>query len=352
MKFILSLLFAISALPAAEAPLTISKRLDLATASLETYRYTLNPALLVDVREHLDAARAAEPDSFLLNKATLFLAVLEEDFESAVKLGEKLNRKSPDDVDIYGYLVDAYCARGRYEEAEKQATWMLRLRQENRQGMRRFAELRTVYGDLDGTILMLNDLHRFIPRTEPLERSWVFARLATLTLSQTPARAEQLARESLKLEPHSFEGATALASSLVRMKRPAEAAEVLAPLAARTGRAFLYYEMGKALRAAGKTSEATATFLEFEKHSAKSTRLTDVQARTEYLLDVARRPADALHLAHQFSSYKNVWSLGLHAAALDANGNSEEAKKMMQAALAVGSKEPRLLELAHRLGVK
>lgn len=349
MKPVLCLFLALSALNAADAPLTTTRRLDLAAAGLERYRYTLNPALLATIREHLDAVRSADPDNFLLNKLTVFRAALEEDFDTALKLGEKLNRKTPDEIDVYGYLVDAYSAYGRYDEAEKQATWMLRLRHENRQGMRRFAELRVAYGDVEGAILMLNEIHRFIPHTEPVERSWVFARLAALTVPSTPARAEQLARESLKLEPESFEGATSLAAALVRLNRPAEAADVLAPLAKRTNRAFLYFQLGLALRAAGKTSEAATAFLEFDRLSANSTRLSDIQARTQYLLDIATRPAEALHLINRFSSYKNVWSLSLEASALAANGRPEDARKTMQAALAVGSKELRVLEIAHRL---
>ncbi|MBL8231987.1 MAG: tetratricopeptide repeat protein [Bryobacterales bacterium] len=349
-------LFADSRITAAEAVVTadpsqVTKRLDLIQLLLERYRYTADPALSAAARKHLDVALRQDGSSFLAKKHEAFLTLLEEDFVAAKKLAEPLNRKSPDDVDLYGYLVDAESAIGNYDAAEKHANWMLRLRPENRQGMRRAAELRVVFGDVEGAILMLNEIYRLSPRTETVERAWVFGRLAHLTMTKNPARAEQLARESLKLEPECFEGATALAAVLAATKRHQEAAEVLKPLADRTQRASVFFALGRALTGVGDAAGAETAFARAAKLTKDSARLSDVHAQMEYLLEVKRDPVTALHLAEAHSSYRNVWSLTWYSEALAANGATEKSREIAKAALAAGSKEPRLMAIATKLGV-
>lgn len=330
-------------------PAHISKRLDLVHLLLDRYRYTFDAAIADDLRNHLDVVLRQAPDNFLARKYQAFFDLLNEDFESVRKLAGPLNRKWPDDVDLYGYLADAEAAFGNYQAAEHYANWMLRLRPENRQAMRRAAELRVVFGDVEGAILMINDLYRFTPKTETLERAWAFGRLAYLSRQQNPARAEQLARQSLKLEPDCFEGATALASILAAARRHEEAVEVLKPLAARTRRASIYYALGRSLRGSGNMADAESAFTQANR--LVTARMSDTLARIEYLLEVKEDVAEAVRLAEAHAEYRNVQSLVHGALAFAAAGQTGRSRELVQAALSHGSKDPQLLAIAQRLGV-
>jgi predicted Zn-dependent protease len=332
------------------APADVAKRLDLVHLLLERYRYTFDAAIAGNLRNQLDVILRQSPGNFLGKKYQAFFALLNEDFESTRKLAAPLNRKAPDDIDLYGYLVDAESAFGNYAAAEHHANWMLRLRPENRQAMRRAAELRVVFGDLEGAILMINDLYRFTPKTETLERAWAFGRLAHLTKDGNPERAEKLARQSLTLEPDCFEGATALATILAASGRHTEAVEVWKPLAARTGRASVHYALGRSLRDAGRLAEAEAAFVQSDRLATN--RLSDTLARIDYLLAVKGDAAEAVRLAESHAAYRNVQSLTSFARAFAAAGQTARSRDLVAAALSQGAKDPQLLAIAHRLGVK
>ncbi|MBI3684477.1 MAG: tetratricopeptide repeat protein [Acidobacteria bacterium] len=177
---------------------------------LGRYRFTGEPALLSMARKLLESARRQSPEDFGAKKMEAFATLLEGKYDRAVELALPLNRRNPDDVEIYGYLVDSYVKLGRMEEAERQANWMLRLRPQHRESMRRAAELRELVGDADGAVIMLNDMYRLMPESEALERAWVLGKLSHLTLRSNPKRAEQLARKALEIAPKSLEGRRAL----------------------------------------------------------------------------------------------------------------------------------------------
>jgi len=122
-----------------------------------------------------------------------------------------LNKQMPDDVEIYGYMVEAYARLGKLEQAEQQANWMLRLRPENRDSIRCAAELRERFGDAEGALQMWNDLYRRTPETLVYDRSLALARIAQLMKKSNPARAKVVAAESLRLAPDSLAAKKAVA---------------------------------------------------------------------------------------------------------------------------------------------
>jgi tetratricopeptide (TPR) repeat protein len=194
-------------------PANLVRRLDLAQAQLERFRYTSEPALLVQAKSNIRIALEKEPENFIARKLEAFASLLAGEYPEALKLARALNKRVPDDVEIYGYLSTAYQALGRLKEAEHEADWMLRLRPQNRESMRRAADLREAFGDNEGALIMLNDLFKATPASETLERAWALARIARLTRPSNPERAAELAREALKLAPESREAASAVAGT-------------------------------------------------------------------------------------------------------------------------------------------
>jgi predicted Zn-dependent protease len=73
-----------------------------------------------------------------------------------VEAAKKLNQKMPDDVMLYGFLTDANVELGNYREAETAAQWMLDLKPVNTPGLTRAAYLRELYGDIEGSLELMN----------------------------------------------------------------------------------------------------------------------------------------------------------------------------------------------------
>jgi hypothetical protein len=66
-----------------------------------------------------------------------------------------------------------------------------------------------------------------------------------------------------------------------------------------------------------------------------------------YYTDHARRPREALRIAEiEIGRRQDVYTRDAYAWALRANGHHAEARKQMEAALSVGTRDPRLLEHA------
>ena len=84
----------------------------------------------------------------------------------------------PDDVLVYGFLVDGYTELGRYADAEKAAQWMLDIRPGNVPALTRASHLRELFGDHEGAVELMDtvlspDRRRRSggPRVDPARRS-------------------------------------------------------------------------------------------------------------------------------------------------------------------------------------
>ena len=76
----------------------------------------------------------------------------EKKFSDAKALAAELNRRVPDDVEIYGILAEAQIELGEYEAAEKNVNWMFRLRSPSVEGLLLGARLREKFGDVPGAL--------------------------------------------------------------------------------------------------------------------------------------------------------------------------------------------------------
>lgn len=192
-------------------PASQVRRSDLMRALLDRYRHTGEPALLVSAERHIAMALRQDATNFDARKMQAWAALLGGRPEQALQLSLMLNKQMPDNVEIYGYMVEAYAMLGKLEQAEQQANWMLRLRPENRDSIRCAAELRERFGDAEGALQMWNDLYRRTPETLVYDRSFALARIAQLMKKSNPVRAKVVAAESLRLTPDSMAAKKAVA---------------------------------------------------------------------------------------------------------------------------------------------
>jgi tetratricopeptide (TPR) repeat protein len=308
---------------------------------------TDDPRYYSKAEEALGRSFALAPDNYEGLKTQVWLLLGRHEFAKALEAATRLNRKTPDDVIVYGYLVDANVALGNYQEAVAAAQWMLDLRAGNVAGLMRAAKLRELHGNLRGAMEFLEMAYDSTPYPDTDERASLLAQMAHLSLAMGDlAKAEMFANRALEVFPDYPDGLASLAQVRVAQKRFDEAVELLSKQCASAPRAATLYALAEAMELAGRLEESSRAFAKFERLSVLETNLADNSNHelVAYYVDHAGEPVKALEVAQREDERrKDVFTLDAYAWALAANGQLHAANEQMQKALKVGVKEPTIV---------
>lgn len=331
----------------ARNPATAAGYNDLALAFARRARETSDPAFYLKAEEAIAQALAVAPDNLEALKAKTWVLLGKHEFKEARELAKVLNQRVPDDVLVYGYLVDANVELGRYDEAEEAAQWMLNLRPGNIAGLTRAAYLRELFGDVDGALELMGMAFQQTSPAEVEEQAWILTQIAHLQiLGGKPELADRLLARALSLFPDYHYALAELAKVRTAQGRPGEAALLLDQRYRSAPHPENLYDLAVALEAAGRTDEARAAFARFEP-LARAESAKEDNANRElvfYYVDHASRPEDGLRVAEQeVARRRDVHTLDAYAWALHATGRTDEARRHIEAALAVGVREGAML---------
>lgn len=152
----------------------------LAMAYARRARETSDAQYYAKAEETLQHSFALAPDNYDGLKTLAWLQLGRHEFAKALETATKLNKKTPDDVMVYGYLVDANVELGNYKEAVAAAQWMLDLRPGNIPGLARAGYLRELHGNLPGAIDLMQMAYGSTPSTETEDRAWLLTQVAHL----------------------------------------------------------------------------------------------------------------------------------------------------------------------------
>jgi len=192
--------------------------------------------------------------------------------------------------------------------------------------------------------------HDSTPFQELEDRAWILTQIGHLYLLEGNLKdAELYAKGALDLfEGYHYAQGT-LAQILMEQKRYDEAIALLKARFRAAPHAENLYSLGEALERAERHDEASDAFRKFEPMALSESGITD-NANHEliaYYVDFAKQPDKALKVAEQeLARRRDVFTLDCHAWALAANGNYAAAAAEIRLALAVGVKDPRILEHA------
>jgi tetratricopeptide (TPR) repeat protein len=279
-------------------------------------------------------------------KVQAWILLGKHEFARAAELARQLNEKWPDDVLIYGYLVDANVELGNYAAAEEAAQWMLDIRPGNVPGLTRAAYLRELFGDVDGSIELMEMAYRQTPPNELEDRAWILTHIAHLMLSTgNVKRADQVLQQALALFPNYHYALANLAKVRASQGKFTEAASLLQQRYENAPHAEYAYDLAVALTRAGKADEGRALFAEFEAKAKAEIAAADNANRELifYYADYANRPDEALRIAScDFDRRKDVYTLDAYGWALAMNGRNDEARQHLQDALGVGVRDAQL----------
>jgi tetratricopeptide (TPR) repeat protein len=298
---------------------------------------------------------AVSPDNFDGARIHVWLLLGKHEFATALDEARKLNKRVPDDVMTYGFLTDANVELGNYKDAETSAQMMLDLRPGNLPALTRAAYLRELFGDVDGSLELMNMALDSTAPGEVEDRAWILTQVAHLELSVgKTADAEQYLRQALTLFPGYHYALGTLAKVRIQQQRYDEAVQLLQQRYQAAPHAENLFDLAEALQLAGHTDESRKTFAEFEQKSLLETSRGDNSNRELifYYADYGHQPAKSLEVAQrEFARRHDVYTLDAYAWALHVNGRNQEARKEIEEALAVGIRDPKLIRHAGEIAL-
>lgn len=327
----------------------------LAIALARRARETSDVNFYTQAEEALKKSQQLAPENFEGQKLHVWLLLGRHEFAAALDAAKELNKKMPDDVLVYGFMVDANVELGNYTDAEKSAQWMLNLRPGNMPALTRTAYLRELFGDIDGSYELMQMAFQGTPPTENEDRAWIMNQIAHLDLAVgKTADAENILQQALTIFPGYHYALGNLAKVRIEQKRYSEAVDLLQQRYKAAPHAENLYDLAVALKLAGRTEEAKADFAEFEQKSLAETMRRDNSNHelVAYYADEANQPAKALEVAQREYAYRHdVSTLDAYAWALHKNNQDTEARKQIEAAMAVGIRDAKLFRHAGEIAL-
>lgn len=328
----------------------------LAMALARRARETADTAYYTQAEAAVAQSLKLSPGNLEARRVQIWVWLGKHEFAQALKAAQALNKEMPDDVQVYGYLADANIELGNYADAERAAQWMLDLRPGNIPGLTRAAYLRELYGDISGSLDLMQQAYQRTPPSEHEDRAWLLTHFAHLHLLDNQlAHADAALDEALREFPGYH---YALAQQARIRQAQGQHAEALALLrrhveAAPHPENFFY--LGEALERNGLKAEAARVFEKFATAARAESESWDNANRELifYYADHAQRPADALQLAEtEAARRQDVFTLDAYAWALYRNGQFAKARQISQRALDVGVRDPKLLERSRIIAAK
>ena len=327
----------------------------LALALSRRARETSNVIFYAEAEEALKKSFEISPDNFDGERIHVWLLLGKHEFGAAREEALQLNKKMPDDVMVYGFLTDTNIELGNYKEAEDAAQLMLDLRPGNLPGLTRAAYLRELFGDLDGSVELMNIAYQSTPPSETEDRAWILNQIGHLQLMLGKiTEADNTLQQALALFPGYHYALGNLAKVRIEQKQYEDAVKLLKQRYDAAQHAENLCDLAEALELAGQREQARKTFAEFEMKSRLETVRADNSNRELifYYADHAHLPAKALEVAQaEYARRHDVFTLDAYAWALHVNGRDSDARAQIAAALAVGIRDAQMLRHAGEIAL-
>jgi len=328
----------------------------LALALSRRARETSDVSFYAQAEAALQKSFEISPGNFDGERIHVWLLLGKHEFATALEEARKLNKKMPDDVMVYGFLTDANVELGDYRDAENACQWMLNLRAGNLPGVTRAAYLRELFGDIEGSLDLMNMAFQSTPPTQAEDGAWILTQMAHLNLATGNLdKSEKLLRQALVMFPGYHYALGNLAKVRIQQKRYGEAVELLKQRYKAAPHAENLYDLAEALKLDGRTDGANKAFAEFEQKSLLETGRGDNSNHELifYYADHANQPAKALDVAkREIARRHDVFTLDSYAWALYVSGQYGEARKQIEAALAVGIQDAKIFRHAGEIALK
>ncbi|MGI8830776.1 MAG: tetratricopeptide repeat protein [Candidatus Limnocylindria bacterium] len=318
-------------------------RAQLGAGYLQLARETGDPGYYARAESVFDEALKVDPNNIdaLIGQGSLALS--RHEFDDALELGERALAINDSVPRAYGIIGDAQVELGRYDDAVATIQSMVDLRPDLA-SFSRVSYLRELHGDLPGAI---DAMERALSAGGPSAENTEFVRVQLGNLHFTSGdlgTAERLYREALARLPDYVYALAGLARVSAAEGRFDDAIGLYRQATTRLPLPELVIGLGETLEAAGRQEEASDEYALVQAmqqlYAANGVR-TDLELAAfsadhgdaEVALDLARA-------AHE--TQPNVRAADTLAWALYRSGDPEAAWPMVEEALRLGTRDPRM----------
>lgn len=310
----------------------------LAMAHIRRARETGDFSINSNAETAVNRALEVEPENLDSKRIKASLLLTFHRFTEALEYGTKLNQQYPKDSIVFGVLTDANIELGNYKEAAEAAQRMVDTRP-SMESYARVAAVRSVYGDSDGAIEAMTMAAQAADPKDKEAQSWCLAHLGDEYFKVGRyAEAEKQYDRVFEIFPDyhfalagkgRVRAAVGDYENAVKFYTQAQTKVPLVETVIALG--DIYHKTGAADKAAEQYQ--LAEFIEQKLGNLDQRRLGQMWADQDIKLDEALTIATREHAAR-----KDVYTADIYAWCLYKKGNLPEARRIMQEALRLKTK--------------
>ena len=313
----------------------------LAVAYIRRARESGDFSLNTNAQTAVNRALEIEPQNYDAQKLNASLLLTFHRFAEALEAGKKLQEANPRDAFIYGVLTDANVELGNYEEAVVTVQKMVDLKP-NMESYARVSHVRSLHGDSDGAIEAMNLAFRVADPMDKEAQSWCLVFLGNeLFKVGRYQEAETQYDSALKVLPDYHLALAGKGFARAAAGDYENAIKFFTQTQTRVPTTEVVVALGDVYAKSGNADKAAeqyklAEFIEQKLGNLDQRRLALLWADQDMKIDEALAIAEREHAGR-----KDVYTADIYAWCLYKKGNYADAKKIIQEAMRLKTKDAR-----------
>lgn len=285
-----------------------------------------------------------DPADITARKLQASLSLTFHRFSKGLELGTKLQKDFPNDPFVYGVLTDANAELGNYDQAVEAAQKMVDLKPSTA-SYARVAHLRSLYGDHNGAVEMFKTAARAADPLDKEAQSWCLVQLGDeLWKGGNYADAEKVYDEALDNLPNFYLALAGKGRVRAAQGDLAGAEKYLSDVQLRVPNPDAILLLAQVYKLLGNDLKANEQVKLFEAIEEKLSVIGDQKALALFRADNDLKLPEALAIAEQeYILRKDIYTADVYAWCLFKNGRVEEAKKVIDEALRLKTRDARIM---------
>lgn len=314
----------------------------LAVAYIRRARETGDFSLNTNAETAINRALEVEPQNYDAQKLKASLLLTFHRFAEGLEYGRQLEKNHKQDAFIYGVLTDANVELGNYKEAIEAAQTMVDLRP-NMASYTRVAHVRSLHGDSDGALEAMSLAGRIADPQDKEAQAWCLTFLGHEFFKIGRfEEAEKQYDAALKILPDYHLASTGKGNARAAVGDFENAVKFYSQTQNRVPSTEVVIALGDVYAKMGNEEKAAeqyklAEFIEQKLGNLDQRRLALMWADQNVKLDEALAIATREHDAR-----KDVFTADVYAWCLYKKGSFEEAKKLINEAMRLKTKDARI----------
>lgn len=303
-------------------------------------RISFDPGFYLNVQACADVALNLEPNSSAALGLQALTLMNDHKFKEAQTAADEILRKTPDDLIALGIRSDALLELGQFQESAETVQQMIDVRPDMA-SYSRASYIRWLQGDSKGAKMLIRQALEGRDTRDPEPAAWTFVQAGLLFWNEADYDgADAVFAEALKWVPEYPQALVGRGRVALSQQQPERAIEYLEKAYRLYPLAETAWLLGDARAMQGDLKGAEKEYQRVVDEGRKSDPLT----LAYFYAAKNRDPEEALRLIENERKVRNnIYVEDTYAWVLYRNGRFKEARKAIESALRLGTRDARLL---------